>query len=111
MKEKGIEIVANVTSAENGEHVAIFGASSSDNWFVAPEIILRGKHKRGDWSFGLLPGCEIYMKSQKAYGNTGLFGRWFKKIVLPRRAPGANLLILDGQVSHCSSPELLKFAK
>jgi hypothetical protein len=34
-----------------------------------------------------------------------------KEIVVPRKAPGTNLLILDGYASQCISPELLQFEK
>jgi hypothetical protein len=54
------------------------------------------------------------MSQHKAHVRTDLFDRrgggGGPKNV-PGKDRGTNILILDGHASHCSSPELTKFAK
>lgn len=109
--EKGAKVVQNITSCERGEHVTIVGACSAEGRFLPPVLIFKGVYKKDDWLEGLPPGSEIFMNPKKAYMTTELFTKWFTEIFLPRKAPGTNLLILDGHASHCSSPELLQSAK
>lgn len=111
LAQKGARVVQNITSAEKGEHVTIVGCCNAEGHFLPPVLILKGVYKKEEWSEGLPPGCDIYMNPKKAYMTTELFMKWFKEIFVPRKPPGKNLLILDGHSSHCSSPDLLQFAK
>jgi hypothetical protein len=61
-------------------------------------VILKDRYKKEDWGFGFHPGNEIYMNSQKVCINADLFCKWFREISVPEKAPGPNLLILDGML-------------
>lgn len=108
---KGTKAVNQLTTGERGETVTVLACCSAEGRFMPPTVILKGKNKKPEFEDGLPPGAVIYMNQKSAYINAELFLRWFKEEFLPRKAPGRNILILDGHGSHCSSIELLETAE
>jgi hypothetical protein len=90
--------------------VATVGACSVKGQFLRPVVTEDVTYKE-QCNFGRPSGCEIYMNSQKAYVSRHLFVMWLKEIFMPIKAPGTSPLLLVEHASHCSSPELLQFAK
>jgi hypothetical protein len=67
--------------------VTVVGSCDVEGRFLPPVVIQKGSCKKGDRSFGLPPGCEIYMNSQKAHIITILISCQFKEIFVPRKSP------------------------
>ncbi len=68
---------------------------------------MKGKNKKAEYEDGLPPG-EVRMNPKSTYINTLLFVEWLKDHFIPRKPNGKVLLILDGHVSHMSSPDMLQ---
>lgn len=97
-------------TGEKGETVSLVACCSAEGRFLPPAIILKGKHFKAEFQDGLPPGSVVFMNQKPAYINTEIFYKWMKEVFIPRKAPGRNILILDGHCFHVSSLALLELA-
>lgn len=108
--KKGSRVVHKLTTGEKGETVSLVVCCSAEGRFLPPASILKGKNFKAEFQDGLPPGSVVYMNKKSAYINTDLFYKWMEDVFIPRKAPGRNILILDGHCSHVSSIALLELS-
>lgn len=109
--KKGAKVVNKITTGEKGETVSLVACCSAEGRFLPPSLIYKGKNLKPEFQDGLPTGSKVFMNQKSAYINSDLFLQWFKELFLPRKAPGRNILVLDGHCSHVTSIALLELAE
>ncbi|GBM67201.1 hypothetical protein AVEN_160797-1 [Araneus ventricosus] len=106
--KKGSNVVSKVSTAERGEIISMEARCSVEGRFLPPILIFKGKNFKQEFQDGLPPRSMVYMNPKSAYINSKIVYNWLQLHFLLRKAPGHNILILDGHCSHVSSILLLE---
>lgn len=97
---KGSKSVANIVAEEKGETITIIACCNAKGTFLSPTCVFKGKNEKSEWKDGMPPGSVIYMFQESAYIASDIFYLWLKDHLVPRKAEGTVVLILDGHSSH-----------
>ncbi|KAJ8873411.1 hypothetical protein PR048_024227 [Dryococelus australis] len=90
--------------------VTVLACVSATGVFLTPFVIFKGKNMKQEFRDNLLPGSVVFM-SDSGYITIELFRKFLEHFVTDKpQGKKANLLVLGGNSTHISDPDILQFA-